>query len=52
MAILVASMISWLVKDALPAPAGVPLPMMIASLVWIVVFVLVRRTLIEMRPGE
>lgn len=52
MAILLATTIAWVVKDALPAPPGVPLPLAIALLVWLLVFMGVRRALGEMRPGE
>jgi hypothetical protein len=50
MAIFVATSLAWVVKDALPAPAGVPLPAMIALLVWIMAFTLLKRFFIGLRP--
>ena len=52
MAIIAATMVAWAIKDALPAPEGVPLPMMIALVAWMVVFTLLKRLLTDMRPGE
>jgi len=50
MAIMVASLMAYFVAGALPAPAGVPLPLMIAGVVWFIAFYFVRRWLHELRP--
>jgi hypothetical protein len=52
MALVIATLIAWLVKDALPTVRGLPLPTLIAMCVFIVVFPLARRMLNDIRPGD
>jgi hypothetical protein len=49
-AFVVATLVAHIVRGALPAPEGVPLPLLIAGVVWLVVFYFVRRWLTELRP--
>lgn len=50
MAFVVATLSAYLVKGMLPAPAGVPLPWMLAGLFWMLTFYFVRRWFAELRP--
>ncbi|MGH0030658.1 MAG: hypothetical protein ACQGVC_12765 [Myxococcota bacterium] len=52
MALMIATMIAWLVKDALPNTGDVPFPTLIAMCVWIAVFPVAKRVLVDIRPGE
>jgi hypothetical protein len=49
-AFVVATLMAWIVRGALPAPEGMPLPLLIAGVVWLVAFYFVRRWLAELRP--
>ncbi|MBW2314007.1 MAG: hypothetical protein JRH10_07430 [Deltaproteobacteria bacterium] len=48
-ALVVATLSAWIVRDALPAGGG-PLPMLLAGLFWIFTFYFVRRWFEELRP--
>lgn len=50
MALVVATIAAWIVYGALPAPCGVLLPALLASLFWLLVFYFVRRWFGELRP--
>lgn len=50
LAIVVASSLAWVIKDALPAPEGVPLPTLIAFVAWIVAVPLLKRFFSGIRP--
>lgn len=52
MALTVATLAAWIVKDALPTIEGVPLPLAIALVVWSVVFPIAKRFFADIRPGE
>lgn len=50
LAILIASMVSMLVRDALPPAGNIPFPTLIAMCVFIVIFPVARRFIGEIRP--
>jgi len=50
LAFVVATVAAWIVYGALPAPAGVMLPVLLAGLFWLLVFYFVRRWVAELRP--
>lgn len=50
MAIMIATLAAWWVRDALPNPGGLPVPTLIAFCVWIAVFPVARRVLTDIRP--
>lgn len=52
MALVIATLVAWLVRDALPTVGGLPLPTLIAMCVWIAVFPVAKRWLHDLRPGD
>lgn len=52
MAMVVASLVAWLVKDGLPAPAGNLIPTFLAMLTWLFAFYFTKRYFDQIRPGS
>lgn len=50
MALLVATLVAWMVRDALPSTGAVPITTMLAFCVWIVIFPIAKRWFTEIRP--
>jgi len=51
LAMMIASLGAWLVRDALPTTGGLPLTTLIGFCVWIVIFPIAKRYLTDIRPG-
>jgi len=52
LAMMIASLGAWLVRDALPTTGGLPLPTLIGFCVWIVIFPIAKRYLTDIRPDS
>ena len=52
MAFVVATVAAWIIRGAMPAPAGVVLPTILAGIFWVLTFYFVRRWFDELRPGH
>ena len=52
MALVIATLVAWIVRDALPTTRGLPLPTLIALCVWIAIFPVAKRVLQDLRPGR